>query len=216
MVTTTHLSLSSSSSSSSLFSLQEKQVTEKDHDLQRWRVERDQLVAALEVQLSSLISSNVQKDKEMEELKKMIPQSSGKVCMVLLLLHKSFFSAILNLPTMGGQVWLKKRRQSSCQGNQRLVDLYIHVYWFPCCGDHLAFLISMFHKHSCLPIATSQHWLIDVHATWFQWQLIRKQENYKRIKECSNKKDNSESRDGKTGQQQNTYLFLGTSYSHLN
>ncbi|XP_058044855.1 kinesin-like protein KIF20B isoform X2 [Ahaetulla prasina] len=56
----------------------ENRVAEKDHDLQRWRVERDQLVAALEVQLSSLISSNVQKDKEMEELKKMIPQSSGK------------------------------------------------------------------------------------------------------------------------------------------
>ncbi|XP_032088243.1 kinesin-like protein KIF20B [Thamnophis elegans] len=56
----------------------EKQVAEKNHDLQRWRVERDQLVAALEVQLSSLISSNVQKDKEMEELKKTIPQSSGK------------------------------------------------------------------------------------------------------------------------------------------
>uniref|UniRef100_A0A670ZJJ5 Kinesin family member 20B n=1 Tax=Pseudonaja textilis TaxID=8673 RepID=A0A670ZJJ5_PSETE len=58
----------------------EKRAAEKDNELQRWRVERDQLVAALEVQLSSLISSNVQKDKEMEELKKMVPQSSGKVC----------------------------------------------------------------------------------------------------------------------------------------
>uniref|UniRef100_A0A670ZJI8 Kinesin family member 20B n=1 Tax=Pseudonaja textilis TaxID=8673 RepID=A0A670ZJI8_PSETE len=56
----------------------EKRAAEKDNELQRWRVERDQLVAALEVQLSSLISSNVQKDKEMEELKKMVPQSSGK------------------------------------------------------------------------------------------------------------------------------------------
>ncbi|XP_039191907.1 kinesin-like protein KIF20B isoform X2 [Crotalus tigris] len=56
----------------------EKLVAEKDHDLQRWRVERDKLVAALEIQLSSLISSNVQKDKEMEELKKMILKSSGK------------------------------------------------------------------------------------------------------------------------------------------
>ncbi|XP_029141272.1 kinesin-like protein KIF20B [Protobothrops mucrosquamatus] len=56
----------------------EKLVAEKDHDLQRWRVERDELVAALEIQLSSLISSNVQKDKEMEELKKMILKSSGK------------------------------------------------------------------------------------------------------------------------------------------
>ncbi|ETE61171.1 Kinesin-like protein KIF20B [Ophiophagus hannah] len=81
----------------------EKHVAEKDNELQRWRVERDQLVAALEVQLSSLISSNMQKDKEMEELKKMVPQSSGKVCIVLLLLPKSFFSTILNLPTMGAQ-----------------------------------------------------------------------------------------------------------------
>ncbi|KAK9400693.1 kinesin-like KIF20B [Crotalus adamanteus] len=56
----------------------EKLVAEKDHDLQRWRVERDKLVAALEIQLSSLISSNVQKDKEIEELKKMILKSSGK------------------------------------------------------------------------------------------------------------------------------------------
>ncbi|XP_025027030.1 kinesin-like protein KIF20B [Python bivittatus] len=56
----------------------EKLVAEKDHDLQRWRVERDQLVSALEVQLSSLISSNAQKDKEIEELKKMLLKSSRK------------------------------------------------------------------------------------------------------------------------------------------
>lgn len=87
--------------------LQEKLVAEKDLDLQRWRVERDELVAALEIQLSSLISSNVQKDKEMEELKKMVLKSSGKVCIVLLLLHKSFSSAVLNLPIMGAQIRLK-------------------------------------------------------------------------------------------------------------
>ncbi|XP_063163496.1 kinesin-like protein KIF20B isoform X2 [Candoia aspera] len=56
----------------------EKLVAEKDHDLQRWRVERDQLVAALEVQLSSLIWTKAQKDKEIEELKKMVLKSSGK------------------------------------------------------------------------------------------------------------------------------------------
>ncbi|XP_054838918.1 kinesin-like protein KIF20B [Eublepharis macularius] len=48
----------------------EKLVAEKENDLQKWRAERDQLVAALEVQLSSLISSNAQKDAEIEELKK--------------------------------------------------------------------------------------------------------------------------------------------------
>ncbi|XP_015283747.1 PREDICTED: kinesin-like protein KIF20B [Gekko japonicus] len=48
----------------------ENLVAEKENDLQKWRAERDQLVAALEVQLSSLISSNAQKDAEIEELKK--------------------------------------------------------------------------------------------------------------------------------------------------
>uniref|UniRef100_A0A8D0G5Z9 Kinesin family member 20B n=1 Tax=Sphenodon punctatus TaxID=8508 RepID=A0A8D0G5Z9_SPHPU len=45
------------------------QLAEKDNDLQKWRKERDELVAALEIQLSSLVSSNLQKDKEIEELK---------------------------------------------------------------------------------------------------------------------------------------------------
>ncbi|XP_066475817.1 kinesin-like protein KIF20B [Tiliqua scincoides] len=48
----------------------EKLVAQKDIDLQKWRAERDQLVVALEIQLSSLVSSNRQKDKEIEELKK--------------------------------------------------------------------------------------------------------------------------------------------------
>ncbi|XP_060624733.2 kinesin-like protein KIF20B isoform X1 [Anolis sagrei] len=56
----------------------ERLVTEKDNDLQKWRTERDQLVAALEVQLSTLVSSNAQKDKEIEELKKAILKAPGK------------------------------------------------------------------------------------------------------------------------------------------
>ncbi|KAL8187105.1 UNVERIFIED_CONTAM: hypothetical protein K2H54_033268 [Gekko kuhli] len=48
----------------------ENLVAEKENDLQKWRAERDQLVSALEVQLSSLISSNAQKDAKIEELKK--------------------------------------------------------------------------------------------------------------------------------------------------
>ncbi|XP_060097286.1 kinesin-like protein KIF20B [Heteronotia binoei] len=48
----------------------ENLVAEKENDLQKWRAERDELVAALEVQLSSLISSNAQKDAKIEELKK--------------------------------------------------------------------------------------------------------------------------------------------------
>ncbi|XP_053161140.1 kinesin-like protein KIF20B isoform X2 [Hemicordylus capensis] len=58
----------------------EKLVTEKENNLKKWRSERDQLVAALEVQLSSLLSSNAQKDKEIEELKKSAKKASGNGC----------------------------------------------------------------------------------------------------------------------------------------
>ncbi|KAM9617630.1 kinesin-like protein KIF20B isoform 3-T3 [Trichechus inunguis] len=53
-----------------------EQLAEKDTDLQRWREERDQLVAALEIQLRALISSNVQKDNEIEQLKKTTSEAS--------------------------------------------------------------------------------------------------------------------------------------------
>ncbi|XP_027954797.1 kinesin-like protein KIF20B isoform X3 [Eumetopias jubatus] len=46
------------------------QLAEKDENLQKWREERDQLVAALEIKLKELISSNTQKDNEIEQLKK--------------------------------------------------------------------------------------------------------------------------------------------------
>ncbi|XP_050661693.1 kinesin-like protein KIF20B isoform X3 [Macaca thibetana thibetana] len=52
------------------------QLTEKDSDLQKWREERDQLVAALEIQLKALISSNVQKDNEIEQLKRIVSETS--------------------------------------------------------------------------------------------------------------------------------------------
>ncbi|XP_033071869.1 kinesin-like protein KIF20B isoform X3 [Trachypithecus francoisi] len=52
------------------------QLTEKDSDLQKWREERDQLVAALEIQLKALISSNVQKDNEIEQLRRIISETS--------------------------------------------------------------------------------------------------------------------------------------------
>ncbi|XP_042637349.1 kinesin-like protein KIF20B [Orycteropus afer afer] len=52
------------------------QLAEKDNDLQKWREERDQLVAALEIQLRTLISSNVQKDNEIEQLKKVTAEAS--------------------------------------------------------------------------------------------------------------------------------------------
>uniref|UniRef100_A0A8C3IUS9 Uncharacterized protein n=1 Tax=Chrysemys picta bellii TaxID=8478 RepID=A0A8C3IUS9_CHRPI len=54
------------------------QLAEKDNDLQKWRKERDELVAALEVQLSTLVSSNTEKEKEIEELKHTTLTGSGK------------------------------------------------------------------------------------------------------------------------------------------
>ncbi|XP_038600033.1 kinesin-like protein KIF20B isoform X1 [Tachyglossus aculeatus] len=53
------------------------QLAEKETDLQKWREERDQLVAALEIQLKTLVSSNVEKDSEIEQLKKTISENLG-------------------------------------------------------------------------------------------------------------------------------------------
>ncbi|KAM5236672.1 kinesin-like protein KIF20B [Ctenodactylus gundi] len=52
------------------------QLAEKNNDLQKWREERDQLVAALEIQLKTLISSNTQKENEIERLKKITSEAS--------------------------------------------------------------------------------------------------------------------------------------------
>ncbi|XP_006880468.1 PREDICTED: kinesin-like protein KIF20B [Elephantulus edwardii] len=52
------------------------QLTEKETHLQKWREERDQLVADLEIQLKALITSNVQKDSEIEQLRKVTAEPS--------------------------------------------------------------------------------------------------------------------------------------------
>ncbi|XP_054428805.1 kinesin-like protein KIF20B [Pteronotus mesoamericanus] len=54
------------------------QLAEKDGNLQKWREERDQLVEALEIQLKALMSSNLQKDNEIEQLKKRITPEASK------------------------------------------------------------------------------------------------------------------------------------------
>uniref|UniRef100_A0A8C5N137 Kinesin family member 20B n=1 Tax=Leptobrachium leishanense TaxID=445787 RepID=A0A8C5N137_9ANUR len=46
------------------------QLAEKDNTLLKWREERDKLVSALEVQLKTLLTSNLEKEKEIERLKK--------------------------------------------------------------------------------------------------------------------------------------------------
>lgn len=55
------------------------QLEEKNNDLQKWREERDQLVAALEIQLKTLISSNKQKDYEIEQLKEITSEVSKTI-----------------------------------------------------------------------------------------------------------------------------------------
>ncbi|XP_062352067.1 kinesin-like protein KIF20B [Cinclus cinclus] len=54
------------------------QLVEKDSSLQKWREERDELVAALEVQLKTLASSTLQKDEEIERLKQAALTASEK------------------------------------------------------------------------------------------------------------------------------------------
>ncbi|NWR17681.1 KI20B protein, partial [Emberiza fucata] len=54
------------------------QLAEKDSNLQKWREERDELVEALEVQLKTLASSTIEKDKEIERLKQAAVMVSEK------------------------------------------------------------------------------------------------------------------------------------------
>uniref|UniRef100_A0A8C0VBR5 Kinesin family member 20B n=1 Tax=Cyanistes caeruleus TaxID=156563 RepID=A0A8C0VBR5_CYACU len=54
------------------------QLVKKDSSLQKWRQERDELVEALEVQLKTLASSTIQKDKEIERLKQAALTASEK------------------------------------------------------------------------------------------------------------------------------------------
>ncbi|NXJ74102.1 KI20B protein, partial [Trogon melanurus] len=54
------------------------QVVEKDNNLEKWREERDKLVEALEIQLKTLASNTIQKDKEIAELKRAALKDSGK------------------------------------------------------------------------------------------------------------------------------------------
>uniref|UniRef100_A0A3Q1FU48 Kinesin family member 20Ba n=1 Tax=Acanthochromis polyacanthus TaxID=80966 RepID=A0A3Q1FU48_9TELE len=52
----------------------ESQLTEKDQTMEKWRRERDTLVAALEIQLQKLVSSQAEKDKLIKELQQNITQ----------------------------------------------------------------------------------------------------------------------------------------------
>ncbi|XP_074670013.1 kinesin-like protein KIF20B [Strix aluco] len=54
------------------------QLVEKDNNLQKWREERNKLIEALEVQLKTLASITIQKDKEIAELKQAAVNDSGK------------------------------------------------------------------------------------------------------------------------------------------
>ncbi|NXW14855.1 KI20B protein, partial [Circaetus pectoralis] len=77
------------------------QVVEKDSNLQKWREERDKLVEALEVQLKTLASNTIDKDKEIAELKQAaLLKDSGKVvCLSFLffLTHGYFKTCFLKI-----------------------------------------------------------------------------------------------------------------------
>lgn len=64
---------------------------EKDSDLSKWREERDKLVEALEVQLKTLASKTIQKDKEIAELKQSVLKDSGKVSFFFFSYHVNCF-----------------------------------------------------------------------------------------------------------------------------
>lgn len=51
-----------------LLSRQESQLAEKEKTMESWRQERDTLVAALEVQLKRLLSSQAEKDELIQQL----------------------------------------------------------------------------------------------------------------------------------------------------
>ncbi|XP_045921132.1 kinesin-like protein KIF20B isoform X2 [Micropterus dolomieu] len=58
------------------------QLAEKEQAMEKWRKERDTLVAALEVQLQKLLSSQAEKDKLIQQLRQnntQLPQESGDV-----------------------------------------------------------------------------------------------------------------------------------------
>ncbi|XP_029377077.1 kinesin-like protein KIF20B isoform X2 [Echeneis naucrates] len=58
------------------------QLTEKEQAMEKWRKERDTLVAALEVQLQKLLSSQAEKEKVIRELQNdtQLPQEGGDGC----------------------------------------------------------------------------------------------------------------------------------------
>lgn len=57
------------------------QLAEKDQTMEKWRKERDTLVAALEVQLQKLLSSQADKDKLIQQLRQNNTQPPQEVSM---------------------------------------------------------------------------------------------------------------------------------------
>uniref|UniRef100_H3A3P1 KI20B protein n=1 Tax=Latimeria chalumnae TaxID=7897 RepID=H3A3P1_LATCH len=71
------------------------QLDEKENNLLKWREERDQLVAALEVQLKNLIATNVQKDKELQELQVTVSKKRDKRSQIREQKAQSFFFSLI-------------------------------------------------------------------------------------------------------------------------
>jgi len=62
---------------------QESQLQENQQTMESWRKERDTLVAALEVQLQKLLSSQAEKDKLIQQLRQQNPQPPPEVSVAL-------------------------------------------------------------------------------------------------------------------------------------
>lgn len=54
----------------SSFSHQESQLAEKEQTMEKWRKERDTLVAALEIRFKKLVSSQAEKDELIQQLQR--------------------------------------------------------------------------------------------------------------------------------------------------
>uniref|UniRef100_A0A8B9RWV4 Kinesin family member 20B n=1 Tax=Accipiter nisus TaxID=211598 RepID=A0A8B9RWV4_9AVES len=116
------------------------QVVEKDSNLQKWREERDKLVEALEVQLKTLASKSIEKDKEIAELKQAaLLKDSGKVICL------SCFCVIF----LGGEIVLDSSEVSTENGKtSRFPKPEMEIQFTPLQPNK----IEVKHQGSALPV----------------------------------------------------------------
>ncbi|XP_035987325.1 kinesin-like protein KIF20B [Fundulus heteroclitus] len=80
-------------------SLLESKLLEKEAAMESWRKERDALVAALEVQLQKLLSSQAEKDKVIKELSEQSSKQPAEIMYAYPVLRKTPQGRLLMGPT---------------------------------------------------------------------------------------------------------------------